>query len=45
MAARCPHPAPRLELQTQVSFTGNSMYDATKRGIEGLAESVAQEVA
>ncbi|WBB59606.1 SDR family oxidoreductase [Streptomyces sp. WMMC500] len=29
----------------QVAFPGNSMYHATKWGIEGFAESVAQEVA
>lgn len=29
----------------QVAFAGNSMYHATKWGIEGFAESVAQEVA
>ena len=29
----------------QVTFPGNSMYHATKWGIEGFAESVAQEVA
>jgi NAD(P)-dependent dehydrogenase (short-subunit alcohol dehydrogenase family) len=29
----------------QVSFPGNSMYHATKWGIEGFAESIAQEVA
>lgn len=29
----------------QVAFPGNSMYHATKWGIEGFAESVAQEIA
>ena len=29
----------------QVAFPGNSLYHATKWGIEGFAESVAQEVA
>ena len=29
----------------QVAFPGNSMYHATKFGIEGFCESVAQEVA
>jgi NAD(P)-dependent dehydrogenase (short-subunit alcohol dehydrogenase family) len=29
----------------QVAFPGNSLYHATKRGIEGFVESVAQEVA
>jgi NAD(P)-dependent dehydrogenase (short-subunit alcohol dehydrogenase family) len=29
----------------QVAFAGNSMYHATKWGVEGFAESVAQEVA
>jgi NAD(P)-dependent dehydrogenase (short-subunit alcohol dehydrogenase family) len=29
----------------QIAFPGNSMYHATKWGIEGFAESVAQEVA
>lgn len=29
----------------QVAFPGNSMYHATKWGIEGFAESIAQEVA
>lgn len=29
----------------QVAFAGNSMYHATKWGIEGFVESVAQEVA
>ena len=29
----------------QVAFPGNSMYHATKWGVEGFAESVAQEVA
>jgi NAD(P)-dependent dehydrogenase (short-subunit alcohol dehydrogenase family) len=29
----------------QVAFPGNSMYQATKWGIEGFVESVAQEVA
>ena len=29
----------------QVAFAGNSLYHATKWGIEGFAESVAQEVA
>ncbi|MFE7973903.1 hypothetical protein [Streptomyces shenzhenensis] len=29
----------------QVAFPGNSLYHATKWGIEGFVESVAQEVA
>ena len=33
------------EERGQVAFPGNSMYHATKWGIEGFAESVAQEVA
>ena len=31
--------------KTQVAFAGNSLYHATKWGIEGFCESVAQEVA